>query len=94
MDRFDHTSDEITLVEIKEYHNAMVLERGQTKIKLGYPNWLITQENKIRKSVYHLPIPTQQEIDDFNSGNVDAVINLDRYSPLLKKTIQEFGIEL
>ena len=94
MDRFDHTSSEITLKELSEYHDTMVGERAKTGLKLGYPNWLITNENKIRKSVYNLPIPTQEEIDDFNSGNTKPVVNLDKFSPLLKKTIEEFEIEL
>ena len=94
MERFDHIDHEISLKDLAQYHGVMMNERDQTGLKLGYPNWLIVKENKVRKSVYNLPIPTQEEIEDFNNGNTKPIINIDKFSPLLKKTIEEFEIEL
>ena len=94
MKRFKHESPQITLSEIKEYHQVMLKQRDKTGMKLGYPNWLIVADNKIAKSVYNLPIPTIEEEEDFYNGNVEPVINLSRFSPLLRKTIEEFNIKI
>lgn len=94
MKRFKHESPQITLSEIKEYHQVMLKQRDKTGMKLGYPNWLIVADNKIAKSVYNLPIPTIEEEEDFYNGNVEPVINLNRFSPLLRKTIEEFNIKI
>jgi hypothetical protein len=94
MKRFKHESPQITLAEIKEYHQVMLKQRDKTGMKLGYPNWLIVADNKIAKSLYNLPIPTIDEEEDFYNGNVDPVINLNRFSPLLRQTIDEFKIKI
>ena len=94
MKRFKHDSEQITLSQIKEYHQVMLKQRDKSGTKLGYPNWLIVNDNKITKSVYHLPIPTEDEEQDFYDGKIDPVVNLNRYSKLLQDTIKEFNIKL
>ena len=94
MKRFKHESPQITLKEIKEYHQVMLKQRDKSGMKLGYPNWLIVADNKIAKSVYNLPIPTIEEEQDFHDGKVEPVVNLKRYSKLLQDTIKEFNIKL
>jgi len=94
MKRFKHESPQITLKEIKEYHQVMLKQRDKSGMKLGYPNWLIVADNKIAKSVYNLPIPTIEEEQDFYDGKVDPVVNLSRYSKLLQDTIKEFNIKI
>jgi hypothetical protein len=94
MKRFKHESPQITLSEIKEYHQVMLKQRDKSGMKLGYPNWLIVADNKIAKSVYNLPIPTIEEEQDFYDGKVEPVVNLKRYSKLLQDTIKEFNIKI
>ena len=94
MKRFKHESPQITLKEIKEYHQVMLKQRDKSGMKLGYPNWLIVADNKIAKSVYNLPIPTIEEEQDFYDGKVEPVVNLSRYSKLLQDTIKEFNIKI
>ena len=92
MDRFDHKHEDITLDDMKFYHAEMVMTRNQGCPKLGYPNWLIKPENKVGKSVYHFPIPTKSELDDFLSGKTEAVLNLKKFSPLFQKTVKEYSL--
>lgn len=93
MKQFNHTHKDITLGQIKSYHQIMVDLRGVGGPKLGYPNWLIVSENKVLKSVYGFPIPTESEIEDYLSGNVEAVIDLTKFSPLLNNVIKEYGLK-
>lgn len=92
MDRFSHNKDSISLAEMKDYHQKMVSARSSGCPKLGYPNWLIKPENKVSKSVYHLPVPTGDELDDFYHGNVDAQINLSKYSTMFQTVVANYGI--
>jgi hypothetical protein len=92
MNRFSHDRDFITLAEMKEYHQKMVAARSSGCPKLGYPNWLIKPENKVSKSVYHLPVPTSEELEDFHLGNVEPQINLNKYSKMFQKVVADYGI--
>lgn len=95
MKRFKHESPQITLAQIKEYHQVMLKQRDQSGTKLGYPNWLIVADNKIAKSVYNLPIPTIDEEEDFYDGkNLEPQVNINKFSPLLRKTLDEFNIKI
>ena len=95
MKRFKHESPQITLAQIKEYHQVMLKQRDRSGTKLGYPNWLIVADNKVAKSVYNLPIPTIEEEEDFYEGkNLEPQVNLDKFSPLFKQTVKEFNIKL
>jgi hypothetical protein len=53
---------------------------------------LIKPENKLSKSVYFFPIPTEDEIEDFYDGNTEAVIVLEKLSPMTQKVIQQYGL--
>ena len=92
MNRFDHTYEDITLDDMKFYHAEMVMTRNQGCPKLGYPNWLIKSENKKTKGVYHFPIPTESELQDYFSGKTEAVLNLEKFSPLFQKTVKEYSL--
>lgn len=92
VNRFSHDRDFITLAEMKDYHQKMVDNRSSGCPKLGYPNWLIKPENKVSKSVYHLPVPTDEELEDFHLGNVEAQINLDKYSAMFKDVAERYNL--
>lgn len=92
MNRFLHYDEEITISQMKEYHTKMVEARDQGCPKIGYPNWLIKPENKLSKSVYFFPVPTEDEIEDFYDGNTEAVIVLEKLSPMTQKVIQQYGL--
>ena len=93
MNRFDHEFDEITLADMEFYHDEMLQTRNQGCPKFGYPNWLIKPENKLSKSVYKFPKPTDSELEDFHSGKTERVVNLKKFSPLLQNVIKEYGLK-
>jgi len=93
MNRFDHDRDAIELIEMQDYHKVMVSKRDAGCPKLGYPNWLIVGENKISKGVYGFPRPTDSELEDYHSGNVEAVVDLSKFSSLLNNVIKEYGLK-
>lgn len=92
IEHFKHDGDTITLEQMKFYHAKMMQERSSGGPKFGYPNWLIKPENKSAKSVYYIPRPTEDDMDDFLAGNVDAQIKLDKYSPMLQKVVKDYGL--
>jgi hypothetical protein len=93
MSRFDHDFEDITLDDMKFYHDEMLQTRNAGSPKLGYPNWLIKPENKKIKGVYGFPRPTDSELEDFHSGKVEAVVDLTKFSPLLNNVIKEYGLK-
>jgi len=92
MERFKHKSNEITLTAMKSYHELMVYERDKGGPKYGYPNWLIDPDNKVSKSVYHLPIPTEDDLEAFRNGDVDAKLNLDKFSDMFKEVVSKYNL--
>lgn len=92
MERFKHKSSEITLVQMKSYHDLMLYERDKGGPKFGYPNWLIVPENKVSKSVYSFPIPTGDELDAFRAGDVEPQIKLEKYSQMLQDVVKNYGL--
>lgn len=92
MNRFDHKHKDITLADMQFYHDEMLQTRSAGCPKLGYPNWLIVSQNKVAKSIYGFPIPTELELEDFLSGNTERVIKLEKYSPLFQKTVKEYNL--
>jgi len=93
MNRFDHEYEDITLQDMEFYHTEMLQTRNAGCPKLGYPNWLIKPENKKAKGVYGFPRPTDSELEDYHSGNVEAVVNLSKFSLLLNNVIKEYGLK-
>jgi hypothetical protein len=93
MNRFDHNYEDITLDDMRFYHDEMLQTRNAGSPKLGYPNWLIKPENKKIKGLYGFPRPTDSELEDYHSGNVEAVIDLSKFSPLLNNVIKEYGLK-
>ena len=93
MNRFDHDAEVIELTEMQDYHKIMVSKRETGHPKLGYPNWLITASNKIAKGVYGFPRPTDSELEKYYSGDVEAVVDLSKFSPLLNNVIKEYGLK-
>ena len=83
MNRFDHKYEDITLDDMRFYHDEMVMTRDQGCPKLGYPNWLIKSDNKKAKGIYNFPRPTDLELEQYHSGDVEAVVDLTKFSPLL-----------
>ena len=92
MKQFNHTQKDITLGQIKTYHQMMLYRREEGGLKLGYPNWLIVAKNKVSKSVYGFPIPTESEMDDYLSGKTERVVDISSFSPMLKTVIKEYGL--
>ena len=86
MSRFDHDTEVIELIEMQDYHKVMVSKRDAGCPKLGYPNWLITTDNKVAKGVYGFPRPTDLELEQYYSGDVEAVVDLSKFSPDRKST--------
>jgi hypothetical protein len=93
INRFDHEYEDITLQDMEFYHAEMLATRNHGCPKLGYPNWLIKPENKIAKSIYKFPKPTDSELEEFHSGKTERVVDLKKFSPLLQKVIKEYGLK-
>ena len=93
MNRFDHDAEVIELIEMQDYHKVMVSKRDSGCPKLGYPNWLITTKNKVAKGIYGFPRPTDLELEQYYSGDVEAVVDLSKFSPLLNNVIKEYGLK-
>lgn len=89
---FKHDADTISLAQMKTYHDTMVYHRTTGGPKFGYPNWLIKPNNKTSKSVYHFPQPTEDDIEAFIRGDVDAKINLDKFSPMFKSVVTKYNL--
>jgi hypothetical protein len=94
MEKFNHDSDEITLKQMDQYHMKMFKQREKGGIKLGYPKWLVNPGNKLAKSVYGFPMPTEDELDDFKEGKSFRVIDVSEFSDMFKATVQEYGLRV
>ena len=94
MEKFNHDRDEITIAEMDKYHNDMLKERDNGGIKLGYPKWLINRGNRLDKSVYGFPLPTEDELDDFKSGNLTRIIDVSEFSDMFKDVVQQYGLRV
>ena len=92
MERFKHNRDDISLTEMKSYHELMVYERDKGGPKFGYPNWLIVPENKVSKAIYGFPKPTGEDLEAFRNGDVEPQIKLEKYSPMLQEVVKNYGI--
>lgn len=92
MERFKHKSEEISLTEMKSYHETMVYERDKGGPKYGYPNWLIVPENKVSKSLYHFPVPSGDDLEAFHRGDVGPQIKLEKYSPMFQQVVRDYGL--
>ena len=66
---------QVTLKEIVSITQDLASKRDKGAPKIGYPNWLF-KNNKIERGVYQLPVPTDDEITQYN---------LDISSPKKKK---------
>lgn len=56
---------QITLKECAAIYNTLRDQRtGSTQEKIGYPNWLFNK-NKVERGVYQLPIPTPQQLSEY-----------------------------
>lgn len=94
MEKFNHDSDEITLKQMDQYHLKMFKQREKGGIKLGYPKWLVNPGNKLAKSVYGFPMPTEEELDDFKEGKSFRVIDVSDFSDMFKSVVQEYGLRV
>jgi hypothetical protein len=67
---------QITLKECAAIYNALRDQRtGSKHEKIGYPNWLFNK-NKVERGVYQLPIPTPQQLSEYQqelSGKMSPV---------------------
>ena len=57
----------VTLKEIVAITQDLAAKRSQGAPKIGYPNWLF-KENKVERGIYQLPVPTDEEVKDFNAA--------------------------
>lgn len=65
---------QITLKECAAIYYALRDQRtGSKNEKIGYPNWLFNK-NKIERGVYQLPVPSSQELSDFQK-ELDSKLN-------------------
>lgn len=56
---------QITLKECAAIYNTLRDQRtGSKQEKIGYPNWLFNK-NKVERGVYQLPIPTSQQLSEY-----------------------------
>lgn len=94
MEKFSHDSDEITLKQMDQYHAELYRQREKGGIKLGYPKWLVNPGNKLAKSVYGFPMPTEDELDDFKQGKSFRVIDVSEFSDMFKDVVQEYGLRV
>ena len=94
MEKFNHDSDEITLEQMNHYHINMYRDRQTGGIKLGYPKWLVNRGNKLSKSVYGFPIPTEDELDDFKAGKSQRVIDISEFSDMFKDVVEKYGLRI
>lgn len=92
MERFNHKSSEISLTEMKSYHELMVYERDKDGPKFGYPNWLIVPENKVSKAIYSFPKPTGEDLEAFLDGDVEPIIKIEKYSQMLQDVVKQYGL--
>jgi azurin len=64
----------ITLKECAAiYYTLRDTRTGAKNEKIGYPNWLFNK-NKVERGVYQLPVPTAQELSDYQK-ELDAKLN-------------------
>lgn len=65
---------QITLKECAAIYYTLRDQRtGSKNEKIGYPNWLFNK-NKVERGVYQLPVPTAQELSDYQK-ELDAKLN-------------------
>lgn len=65
---------QITLKECAAiYYTLRDTRTGAKNEKIGYPNWLFNK-NKVERGVYQLPVPTAQELSDYQK-ELDAKLN-------------------
>lgn len=57
----------ITLKEVTSITQDLASKRSEGATKIGYPNWLF-KTNKVEKGVYQLPLPTAQELSDYQQA--------------------------
>lgn len=57
---------EITLHKVGKLHALAFEDRGSLNEKIGYPNWLF-KNNKVKRGVYMIPVPSEQEMQDYIS---------------------------
>ena len=94
MEKLKHDRDEITLKEMDKYHAKMYNEREKGGIKIGYPKWLINPGNKLAKSVYGFPAPTEDELDDFKEGKSFRVIDISDMSDMFKEVVSKYNLRV
>ena len=58
-------SGKVTLKEIVSITQDLASQRDKGAPKIGYPNWLF-KNNKIERGIYQLPVPTDEEITQYN----------------------------
>lgn len=58
---------EVTLKQVHELHNGLNAKRGAGAPFVGFPNWLFNL-NKIKRGLYLLPIPTEEDITQHNQA--------------------------
>lgn len=65
---------QITLKECAAIYYTLRDQRSGVKNeKIGYPNWLFNK-NKVERGVYQLPIPTAQDLSDYQK-DLDSKLN-------------------
>lgn len=65
---------QITLKECAAIYYTLRDQRsGAKNEKIGYPNWLFNK-NKVERGLYQLPIPTAQDLSDFQK-ELDSKLN-------------------
>jgi hypothetical protein len=65
---------QITLKECAAiYYTLRDTRTGAKNEKIGYPNWLFNK-NKVERGVYQLPVPTANELSDYQK-ELDAKLN-------------------
>lgn len=56
----------ITLKEVQRVYNEAKKKRASGGTKVGFPIWIINDKFKVERGVYKLPVPTSEELAEFN----------------------------
>lgn len=60
------TGNTVTLKEVQRIYNEAKKKRNAGGTKVGFPIWIINDKFKQSRGVYKLPVPTTEELNEFN----------------------------
>ena len=55
----------ITLKEVQRIYDESKIKRSAGGTRIGFPTWIINDKFKVSRGVYKLPIPSDQEVVEY-----------------------------